>query len=97
MQKSADRQPLAEVTNSQDSPHEEEKKAPTGSVSSGSSGEKSHGQKTRSNKIQVSSKKPANFYVFLSKMYLKEHETIEIHALGNAISTAVLASENLVR
>jgi len=28
---------------------------------------------------------------------LKEHPTIEFHALGNAVSTSVMAAENLVR
>ena len=42
-------------------------------------------------------KKNPNFYVFLGKRYLEIHETIELHALGNAVSTSVIASENLVR
>jgi len=42
-------------------------------------------------------KKNPNFYVFLGKKYLETHETIELHALGNAVSTSVIASENLVR
>jgi len=35
--------------------------------------------------------------VFLGKKYLETYETIELHALGNAVSTSVIASENLVR
>ena len=50
-----------------------------------------------SNQINVSVKKNPNFYVFLGKRYLEIHETIELHALGNAVSTSVIASENLVR
>merc|ERR1712100_527627 len=50
-----------------------------------------------SNQINVSVKKNPNFYVFLGKKYFEEHETIELHALGNAVSTSVIASENLVR
>ena len=50
-----------------------------------------------SNQINVSVKKNPNFYVFLAKKYLETHETIELHALGNAVSTSVIASENLVR
>ncbi len=50
-----------------------------------------------SNQINVSNKKNANFYVFLGKKYLEEHETIELHALGNTVSTSVIAAENLVR
>jgi hypothetical protein len=42
-------------------------------------------------------KKNPNFYVFLGKKYFETHETIELHALGNAVSTSVIASENLVR
>jgi len=45
----------------------------------------------------VSVKKNPNFYVFLGKKYLETHETIELHALGNAVSTSVIAAENLVR
>lgn len=30
-------------------------------------------------------------------MRLKESETIELHALGNAVATSVMAAENLVR
>jgi DNA-binding protein len=42
-------------------------------------------------------KKTPNFYVFLGKKYLESHEEIELHALGNAVSTSVIAAENLVR
>ncbi len=50
-----------------------------------------------SNQINVSTKKNPNFYVFLGKKYLETHETIELHALGNAVSISVIAAENLVR
>ena len=50
-----------------------------------------------SNEIKVSNKKNANFYVFMGKKLLQEHDTVELHALGNAVSTAVIAAENLVR
>ena len=50
-----------------------------------------------SSQINVSVKKNPNFYVFLGKRYLEIHETIQLHALGNAVSTSVIASENLVR
>jgi len=50
-----------------------------------------------SNQINVSTKKNPNFYVFLGKKYLEENEEIELHALGNAVSISVIASENLVR
>ena len=50
-----------------------------------------------SNQINVSTKKNPNFYVFLGKKYLEENETVELHALGNAVSISVIAAENLVR
>ena len=53
--------------------------------------------KPNSNQINVSTKKNPNFYVFLGKKYLEEHETVEMHALGNAVSISVIAAENLVR
>ena len=49
------------------------------------------------NQINVSTKKNPNFYVFLGKKYLEENETVELHALGNAVSISVIAAENLVR
>jgi DNA-binding protein len=45
----------------------------------------------------VSNKRNQNFYVFLGKQLLKEHDWIEFQALGNAVSTAVMSAENLVR
>ena len=53
--------------------------------------------KANLNQINVSTKKNPNFYVFLGKKYLEEHETVEMHALGNAVSISVIAAENLVR
>ena len=50
-----------------------------------------------SNQINVSTKKNPNFYVFLGKKYFETHNEIELHALGNAVSTSVIAAENLVR
>ena len=47
--------------------------------------------------ISVSTKRNANFYVFIGKESLKNHEVVQFHALGNAVSTAVIATENLVR
>ncbi len=49
------------------------------------------------NQINVSTKKQPNFYVFLGKKLLQNNETIELHALGNAVSISVIAAENLVR
>lgn len=53
--------------------------------------------KPNTNQINVSTKKNPNFYVFLGKKYLEENETVEMHALGNAVSISVIAAENLVR
>ena len=56
------------------------------------------GKKRDDNIIQVSSKRNSNFYVYLAKKILAEnHPDIELHALGNAVSTAVIAAENLAR
>ncbi|CDW77678.1 uncharacterized protein at2g34160-like [Stylonychia lemnae] len=49
------------------------------------------------NLINVSNKRNAKFYVYLGKQILKDHQTIQLHALGNAVSTSVQAAENLVR
>ncbi|TNV75197.1 hypothetical protein FGO68_gene1500 [Halteria grandinella] len=51
----------------------------------------------KSNQINVSTKKNSNFYVFLGKKYLEENDTVELHALGNAVSISVIAAEKLVR
>lgn len=50
-----------------------------------------------SNQIQVSLKKDLKFFTFLSKIYLKEFQEIELHALGEAISQAVKLAESLER
>lgn len=34
------------------------------------------------NKIQISNKKSASFFIFLSKIFLEKYEEIELHALG---------------
>ena len=49
------------------------------------------------NVINVSTKKSFTFYVFLAKMYFKDFDEIEIHALGQATQAAVQASECLIR
>ena len=75
----------------------EEVKRPKSSHSDSGKKDKKGFEKPKTNRIQIASSKPANFYVFISKLYMREFETVEIHALGNAISTAVLTCENLVR
>ncbi len=49
------------------------------------------------NKLQVSNKKDVNFFVFLAKIFLKQFAEIELHALGEAISSSVRVAENLER
>ena len=44
----------------------------------------------------MSNKRNPNFYTSLSKKYLQNHETIELHSLGDAISVSVITAENLV-
>ena len=95
---SSDRKPLSEVTNTNGHVSNEETKQGKLEKSGGHGApNQKRQQREKTNKIQVASSKPANFYVYLSKMYMKDYESIEIHALGNAVSTAVLASENLIR
>ena len=51
----------------------------------------------RTNRVQVSTAKPANFFVSISKYRLQDYEQIELHAVGNAAASAVIAAESLVR
>ena len=50
-----------------------------------------------SNQINVSNRKNNSFYVFLCKKTLEKHETLVLHALGNATSVSVIVAEKLVR
>ena len=50
-----------------------------------------------SNLVTISSHKPANFFIYISKIYLKKFETIELRALGNAAEISVQVAENLER
>lgn len=49
------------------------------------------------NQIQVSTRKDVKFFTFLAKIFLKEFQEIELHALGDAISQAVKVAETLER
>ncbi|KAK9146475.1 hypothetical protein Sjap_006378 [Stephania japonica] len=50
----------------------------------------------KKNRIQVSNtKKPLYFYVNLAKKYIRQHNEIELSALGMAIATVVTVSEIL--
>lgn len=53
--------------------------------------------KPKDNKLQISSKKDAKFFTFLAKIFLKEYQEVELHALGEAISTSVRVAETLDR
>eukprot|EP01016_Furgasonia_blochmanni_P027472 TRINITY_DN2896_c0_g4_i7.p1 TRINITY_DN2896_c0_g4~~TRINITY_DN2896_c0_g4_i7.p1 ORF type:complete len:169 (-),score=59.98 TRINITY_DN2896_c0_g4_i7:208-714(-) len=53
--------------------------------------------KPTTNTIQVSSKRDVKFYIFLSKIFLKEFPDVELHALGEAISLSVRVAEQLER
>ncbi|KAJ7954767.1 Alba DNA/RNA-binding protein [Quillaja saponaria] len=55
-------------------------------------------QKKKKNRIQVSNtKKPLIFYLKLAQKYIKQHNDVELSALGMAIPTVVLISEILKR
>ena len=51
----------------------------------------------KDNKLQISNQRDFKFYNFLAKIFLKAFETIELHALGEAISLSVRVSENMNR
>ncbi|CAI9118273.1 OLC1v1019816C1 [Oldenlandia corymbosa var. corymbosa] len=52
----------------------------------------------KNNRIQVSNtKKPLFFYLNLAKRYLKQHDEVELSALGMAIPTVVIIAEILKR
>ena len=46
-------------------------------------------------KLQISGFRDARSFVFLSKIYMKKFEEIELHALGEAISTSVRVADQL--
>eukprot|EP00331_Platyophrya_macrostoma_P021341 CAMPEP_0176447778 /NCGR_PEP_ID=MMETSP0127-20121128/25276_1 /TAXON_ID=938130 /ORGANISM="Platyophrya macrostoma, Strain WH" /LENGTH=122 /DNA_ID=CAMNT_0017834373 /DNA_START=15 /DNA_END=383 /DNA_ORIENTATION=+ len=53
--------------------------------------------KPENNRVQISAKKDAGFYVFIAKLFLLDFETIELHGLGDAITTGVKVGETLTR
>mmetsp|Transcript_12759 Transcript_12759/g.14648 ORF Transcript_12759/g.14648 Transcript_12759/m.14648 type:complete len:123 (-) Transcript_12759:211-579(-) len=53
--------------------------------------------KPDTNRVQISSKKDAGFYVFISKLFLLDFEEIELHGLGDAITTCVKVADTLTR
>ena len=59
--------------------------------------EEKKGEVKSDNVLNVSYKRNMNFYVNLSKNYLKDFASIELHALGEATTIAVQVAENLER
>ena len=49
------------------------------------------------NQLQISGRKNLNFFTFLSKIFLKKFEEVELHALGQAISVCARLGERLQR
>ncbi len=49
------------------------------------------------NKLQISARKSLNHFTFLSKIFFKNFEEIELHALGEAISVCARLGERLQR
>jgi len=49
----------------------------------------------QTNKLQISGFRDVRSFVFLSKIYMKKFEEVELHALGDAISTSVRVADQL--
>ncbi|CAD8150833.1 unnamed protein product (macronuclear) [Paramecium tetraurelia] len=49
------------------------------------------------NKLHISSKKNARDFIFISKIFLKKFQNVELHALGEATKISVRVAENLQR
>ena len=48
-------------------------------------------------KVTITSRKNANFYVNVAKNALTNFETIELHALGTAMTVSVAAADMLIK
>eukprot|EP00829_Urostomides_striatus_P017745 TRINITY_DN621_c0_g1_i1.p1 TRINITY_DN621_c0_g1~~TRINITY_DN621_c0_g1_i1.p1 ORF type:complete len:142 (-),score=62.11 TRINITY_DN621_c0_g1_i1:47-472(-) len=48
-------------------------------------------------KVTISAKRKANFYVNIAKQALSNFEKIELHALGSAIGVCITAAESLAK
>ncbi len=59
--------------------------------------EKKKEGKTQDNKVTITAQRAAPFYVFVAKRALSNFDTIELHALGMAMSTCVSAADLLMR
>eukprot|EP01015_Nassula_variabilis_P018111 TRINITY_DN292_c0_g1_i4.p1 TRINITY_DN292_c0_g1~~TRINITY_DN292_c0_g1_i4.p1 ORF type:complete len:145 (+),score=45.97 TRINITY_DN292_c0_g1_i4:76-510(+) len=53
--------------------------------------------KPTDNKVQISTKREIRFFIFLAKIFMREFEEVELHALGEAISINVRVAEQLQR
>ena len=53
--------------------------------------------KPTSNIVQISSRRDAKFYIFLTKIFFQTFEEVELHALGDAITLSTRVAENLSR
>jgi DNA-binding protein len=51
----------------------------------------------KKNVIQISMKRNAPFFIYLSKLFLKDFHSVELHALGEAIAICVRVAEQLER
>ena len=49
------------------------------------------------NLISISSQKPARFFIYIAKIFLKKFETVDLSSLGSASEVAVQVAENLSR
>jgi hypothetical protein len=58
---------------------------------------KKNDEKAADNVINISIRRGTNFYVFLTKKFFNDFETVELHSIGNAMPIAVETAENLER
>ena len=49
------------------------------------------------NLISISTQKPAKFFIYIAKIFLKKFEVVELSSLGGAAEVAVQVAENLSR
>ena len=49
------------------------------------------------NLISISTQKPAKFFIYITKIFLKKFEVVELSSLGGAAEVAVQVAENLAR
>ena len=47
--------------------------------------------------VTITAQRAAQFYVFVAKQALNNFDTIELHALGLAMSTCVSAADSLIK